>query len=583
MSTAVDSHYYDPNEVLPHSPGLEAIKPKATPSPSPPPVEVVRQIEIHSFVPNVSSPSHKRRRKLNRQKPQPSLGDAVLLRSIDPNHPDIAQIASERTLPDSGSEGEDEDGGMGDSPSTAEPVSSIPILNHVARPYDSILQATAQKALDTNPQSNPAPPPKYPPPFHRDSVVEIDHQSRLPHDIENRNTQENSSGPTANGVHLGTNGVDSNTPTNSIAQPAATSSTLTGERRASGAVKNYPHGDSIATSSNLGQLAIPQSKASPSQKLPAFQPPQSPRDGPPGSPNQDRRLPSFKHLTDIADAATSEQQENGRVNGFNGHRPSISSSTQSPTLATRQPSITALSPGTPFPSFHAGSPLSAASETTSKDLFLRSGQSHLSLFSPRRPSQASDTGPYSATIHSASTTNESYTSSDGLSPGSQPTPIEGRGHRMSIDGALNSRTLPLPNGPHIHHVPPHGSGGFKCDHPGCTAAPFQTQYLLNSHANVHSQTRPHFCPVPDCPRGERGKGFKRKNEMIRHGLVHQSPGYVCPFCPDREHKYPRPDNLQRHVRVHHVDKDKDDPQLRDVLAQRPEGGSRGRRRRNGSA
>lgn len=35
--------------------------------------------------------------------------------------------------------------------------------------------------------------------------------------------------------------------------------------------------------------------------------------------------------------------------------------------------------------------------------------------------------------------------------------------------------------------------------------------------------------------------------MIRHGLVHQSPGYVCPFCPDREHKYPRPDNLQRYV------------------------------------
>jgi hypothetical protein len=93
--------------------------------------------------------------------------------------------------------------------------------------------------------------------------------------------------------------------------------------------------------------------------------------------------------------------------------------------------------------------------------------------------------------------------------------------------------------------------------------------------------------------------------MIRHGLVHDSPGYVCPFCPDREHKYPRPDNLQRyvffisffgrhgtprlprseligsyrHVRVHHVDRDKDDPQLREVLAQRPEGPSRGRRRR----
>ncbi|KAF4512706.1 hypothetical protein G6O67_000054 [Ophiocordyceps sinensis] len=93
----------------------------------------------------------------------------------------------------------------------------------------------------------------------------------------------------------------------------------------------------------------------------------------------------------------------------------------------------------------------------------------------------------------------------------------------------------------------------------------QTQYLLNSHANVHSSARPHYCPVKGCPRSEGGKGFKRKNEMIRHGLVHDSPGYVCPFCPDREHKYPRPDNLQRHVRVHHIDKDKDDPMLRDVL------------------
>ncbi|PYI19211.1 hypothetical protein BO86DRAFT_428207 [Aspergillus japonicus CBS 114.51] len=123
------------------------------------------------------------------------------------------------------------------------------------------------------------------------------------------------------------------------------------------------------------------------------------------------------------------------------------------------------------------------------------------------------------------------------------------------------------------------AGTYKCRYPGCTAPPFQTQYLLNSHANVHSQDRPHFCPIEGCPRGPGGKGFKRKNEMIRHGLVHNSPGYVCPFCPDQQHKYPRPDNLQRHVRVHHVDKNKDDPALRQVLAQRPEGSNRGRRRR----
>ncbi|SPO02707.1 uncharacterized protein DNG_05382 [Cephalotrichum gorgonifer] len=122
-------------------------------------------------------------------------------------------------------------------------------------------------------------------------------------------------------------------------------------------------------------------------------------------------------------------------------------------------------------------------------------------------------------------------------------------------------------------------GTFKCSFEGCQARPFQTQYLLNSHANVHSAERPHYCSVMGCPRSKAGKGFKRKNEMIRHGFVHKSPGYACPFCPDREHKYPRPDNLQRHVRSRHVEVDKNDSRLLEVLAQRPDGPSRGRRRR----
>jgi len=88
--------------------------------------------------------------------------------------------------------------------------------------------------------------------------------------------------------------------------------------------------------------------------------------------------------------------------------------------------------------------------------------------------------------------------------------------------------------------------------------------------------------------------------MLRHGLVHESPGYVCPFCPNKKHKYPRPDNLQRqviysflvvhssltlnrHVNVHHVDKDKNDARLRDVLSQGPEGPRRGRRRKYGTS
>ncbi|KAM7213888.1 hypothetical protein V8F06_010707 [Rhypophila decipiens] len=111
---------------------------------------------------------------------------------------------------------------------------------------------------------------------------------------------------------------------------------------------------------------------------------------------------------------------------------------------------------------------------------------------------------------------------------------------------------------------------FTCTFPACTSPPFYTQYLLNSHSNVHSSAGPYCCPVSGCPRAEGGKGFRRRGEMLRHGLLHSAPGYVCPFCPDSEHKYLMPDTLQRHVRVHHIDIDKDDPRLRAVLSQRPE-------------
>ncbi|CRG92474.1 hypothetical protein PISL3812_09535 [Talaromyces islandicus] len=152
--------------------------------------------------------------------------------------------------------------------------------------------------------------------------------------------------------------------------------------------------------------------------------------------------------------------------------------------------------------------------------------------------------------------------------------------QVSLTGKSPANNYPTPTEPRpVGEENPETGNLYKCQFSGCTAPPFQTQYLLNSHANVHSQERPHYCPVKDCPRGIGGKGFKRKNEMIRHGLVHDSPGYVCPFCTDQQHKYPRPDNLQRHVKAHHVDRSKDDPELRNVLAQRPKGSGRGRRRR----
>ncbi|KAF2788570.1 hypothetical protein K505DRAFT_106325 [Melanomma pulvis-pyrius CBS 109.77] len=580
---------YDSDDVFPQSPGLVPVKPRATPSPTPPPAVTHQIITIPSSAQNVSPPSSRRRKKPNRRKTRPSQSDFVLIRVMDPNRPDIAQQVGEQALnSDSGSEADDDDsdsdggGGGGDDDEemeersqTTEPASDsaqTESTQHSTPPVDlHVLQETAQKALETNVHTAVLPTTtKFPPPFHRDSVVELDTQSPSTVTADTPASHTSHAEIQTSSIQLVTNGVGPKASANTSSHFVATSPNLTGERHGS-FTNGRPHEDSLATSPNLRELTIPSSRGSPSQKLPALQNPHSPsRDGPAGSPNQERRLPSFRHLSELAETAINEQ-ETSRANGYH-HRQSISSIGQSPTSGARQLSISS-----PFPPLSASSPISANSDIQTRDPFLRSGQ-HLTLFSTRRPSQASDNGPYSGNLNSASTV-DSYQSSDGLSPGSQVTYIESRGHRMSIDGALTSRTLPPLVGPNIQHIPPHTAGGFHCDYPNCNAPPFQTQYLLNSHANVHSQDRPHYCPVLSCPRGEGGKGFKRKNEMIRHGLVHASPGYVCPFCPDREHKYPRPDNLQRHVRVHHVDKDKDDPQLRDVLAQRPEGGSRGRRRR----
>jgi hypothetical protein len=225
------------------------------------------------------------------------------------------------------------------------------------------------------------------------------------------------------------------------------------------------------------------------------------------------------HLTQLADAATATADKDPN----SVHRPSISQSPPGPPLfqvgSAAHPGTQTSPPISPNDNFRRELPSPGRATVPAASPYYYSN--------PRRPSLASEGPPYpAATPHdySSSTTETPSTDQSGSTPACLPSTID----RMSIDGITN---------PQI--------GGFQCTYPGCSAQPFQTQYLLNSHANVHSSNRPHYCPVKGCPRGEGGKGFKRKNEMIRHGLVHESPGYVCPYCVDREHKYPRPDNLQR--------------------------------------
>lgn len=217
------------------------------------------------------------------------------------------------------------------------------------------------------------------------------------------------------------------------------------------------------------------------------------------------------------------------------------------------------------PYYHQHSARSPTS-TISDQTYTSSPQySNIAYYSDRRSSAPVDRPPnLPPSLPSAGSSGESHgatnSSMDGYST-AQTTPGE----------APESSTLRpiLPPPPGMPQSSVVMSGGFRCDNAGCNST-FATQYLLrwvahplqrlvvdivlpnltsphSSHKNVHSQIRNHYCPVDGCPRSEGGRGFKRKNEMIRHGLVHDSPGYVCPFCPDKEHKYPRPDNLQRYV------------------------------------
>jgi hypothetical protein len=71
-----------------------------------------------------------------------------------------------------------------------------------------------------------------------------------------------------------------------------------------------------------------------------------------------------------------------------------------------------------------------------------------------------------------------YNSPVGYSADTLQAAIEGGRQRvLSIDGALASRQLPPPIGSGIQ-IQQNITGSYKCDTPGCTAAPFQTQYLL---------------------------------------------------------------------------------------------------------
>jgi hypothetical protein len=232
------------------------------------------------------------------------------------------------------------------------------------------------------------------------------------------------------------------------------------------------HPETITTSPTLSKHIIPSYDGA-AGTLPAFHASSPTRDGSALSP-QGEKLPSlqqvvggqFGPLGELAEVATQQRD------------PRMPSHHQSPSFG----SGTAQSPRIPHPHYGAAAPSpyyvpnSARSPTsTVSDQFYASPMQYpgTAYYADRRTSNLPEGHPHHPpSLPSASSSADSHA----------PT-------SSSMDGYSTAQTTPgeMPDGtPRPILPPPPGmpqsavmvTGGFKCDHPECTAPPFQTQYLL---------------------------------------------------------------------------------------------------------
>ena len=487
----------DDDPLIPRSPGLQETKPRYTPEPTPPPFvpsssnspeSGESDIDLASDA-EIGKPRRLRKgKKARKRRHGPSQGDAVLISYLDPNRPDIAAQAGQTVLNSaSQSEAEDEEEeGEYDVEEMGVVRRSENGVHHTSS--EAALTATAADALAVVRKDD----------LEMVDVTEGHRSSEKEEDLRDV--------PTTNGI---VNDDQEAEPSPAFARPSSPFSRsgfnlkppplrpAISTEAAQSTEERSREEDSTPISPILAKFAMSPSEADPESVLPAMQK-SPPRSASVHSPEGSQSLPSLQTtLSGLSDPG---------LNAIHAPSPYAPSSGHSPQFirhSTFSSQSTGPSPGTyshPSPGMsppgYQGHP------------------SHPSYWR-RAPTDGSMSTP---STHEAPTP----ASASGPSPAqSYPTPNI-QDHRGSVEG---SSTPQLLNGP----LPPNGpftSSTFKCTYSGCTAPPFQTQYLLNSHANVHSSNRPHFCPVADCPRGPGGKGFKRKNEMIRHGLVHQSPGYI---------------------------------------------------------
>ena len=241
-----------------------------------------------------------------------------------------------------------------------------------------------------------------------------------------------------------------------------------------------PDTDSIATSPSIGQYTIPGSQGSPMDTLPPLQnsPTQSMR-----SPTAQHSLPSLhSQLGSLSNAPPPPEPAHAPHTATFPPRPSfkpVNGSVYSPPQAFRSPRAA------PYPSiqtitngFHVyptaepspPSTVSDASHPSPRETY-RPGQDPTSMsppgkYNPPRLIQSNGFTPGSDVSAQTPQSADSHQSVSSFSAETSPS-----GDRMSIDSERPVLPLPSLNEPIV-------GGGFKCDFTGCTAPPFQTQYLL---------------------------------------------------------------------------------------------------------
>jgi hypothetical protein len=477
----VDHPESDEDPLQPQHEKLVAVRVRFTPESSPDPADPVKAQPV-------SPASTRKRGKAKRRKNRASQGDTFLLTYLAPNHPDIAKAAA--TTPIRGeSESEVESGDSDESMSDIDTKAAIQMernerdekLRLEQRERDERFNAEqikrvqeeeerkareeeeerrvreeeerkAKEDLDEKPQivdnnnavrmAAAALGISHPPPHPASPTSPRDSKGHSP-------TEEKPSLPSINAI----NGLGFQMPSydRSARHPVNTDSLQSPLEVRKLSISNGHPEESLITSP-LG-VHLKQSDSA-AHRLPALQSPGSP--DAPTSP-QHQKLPGFQQINEIANKANE--------------------------TISRRYSITAHSPmpysGGPVRSPHSfnhASPSLYSDTSPRPALSPPSGTPGAFMFS-RRPSQPSD---YPPPLASASTTDSSYASTEGYSPSTQQTP-QSETHRMSLDGTgppILPPPVPSMQPLTIHTIPAHGSGGFRCDHPGCTAPPFQTQYLL---------------------------------------------------------------------------------------------------------